>query len=476
MVAKLVFEPLALSIIRAKWELRIFHFAFFIRLLNRSLGNQLLLHISNFPCNRIRQPKVSANLPYGGAHCWHAVLSYLADSGSGSVTMRSTFHVLITFSLILLLLTSGCVIPASIYIKQGDSCAKQGQLEEAIGKYSQAIEFNSNLSAAYKGRGLIYFDQGQWSSAITDLSKALELDPQFATELSPKLAIAYSNRGHDYTTQESYDLAIADLTKAIEIDPQLLTAQYLADIVVPSTSRIKTVYIDIDIVTTGLDKGSVNESCIFPTTASGMYDYANNEMKVEVDSSGSWLGRQPPFTGHKTPAEYYVVNGTEYLHIYFEHNNNHFWYQFKPDELVVWESHDQFSRQRDLLISASSVTLGGAEKIDGVECYTVLVRPNAEILYEFLNTLGPCHMLDFSGVNLNDILKKVDIKEWITKTQYLPVKMEMNITGISSKGVGISTKSIDSVNMKIQMKFRDFDKPVSVELPTEAYKETARDE
>jgi len=54
---------------------------------------------------------------------------------------------------------------------------------------------------------------GRYGKAVTDCTKAIELDPQ--------LAMAYSNRGCAYVGTGRYGLAVTDCTKAIEPDPRL---------------------------------------------------------------------------------------------------------------------------------------------------------------------------------------------------------------------------------------------------------------
>ena len=53
----------------------------------------------------------------------------------------------------------------------------------------------------------------QYSEAIADYDKAIELDPNFAA--------AYTNRGTAKAQLKQYSEAIADYDKAIELDPNL---------------------------------------------------------------------------------------------------------------------------------------------------------------------------------------------------------------------------------------------------------------
>ena len=55
-----------------------------------------------------------------------------------------------------------------------------------------------------------------YTSAISDYTKAIELDPQYAD--------AYNNRGASKGRLKDYQGAIADFTKTIEINPQYVDA------------------------------------------------------------------------------------------------------------------------------------------------------------------------------------------------------------------------------------------------------------
>lgn len=104
-------------------------------------------------------------------------------------------------------------------------------LENAIVDFSQAIELiqevvNANSSRsieliqrfaeAYNRRGLAYFSKGNlensksdFDNAITDFSKAIELNSEFAE--------AYYNRGRTHFLQGEFTLAIRDYSTAIDL-------------------------------------------------------------------------------------------------------------------------------------------------------------------------------------------------------------------------------------------------------------------
>jgi len=118
-------------------------------------------------------------------------------------------------ALIVLLSTVGLCFAqttAEEYYELGNAYAEKGQYDQAISNYTKAIELNPGYAEAYNNRGGAYDNKRQHDHAIADYTKAIELNPN--------LAEAYSNRGSAYGDRGQHDQAISDLTKAIELNPK----------------------------------------------------------------------------------------------------------------------------------------------------------------------------------------------------------------------------------------------------------------
>ncbi len=66
-----------------------------------------------------------------------------------------------------------------------------------------------NDAWAYYNRGLAYFEKGQYDQAISDYTKALEINPRYAR--------AYYDRGSAYARKGQYDKAWEDVHKAQDL-------------------------------------------------------------------------------------------------------------------------------------------------------------------------------------------------------------------------------------------------------------------
>lgn len=139
---------------------------------------------------------------------------------------------------------------ATEWFDKGYVAGNAGNWAEALTALSKAIELNPQFAMAYYNRGVAYRKLGNTNQAIKDYNKAIELNPQDAKayvnrgvaygelgntnqaikdynraiELNPKYAMAYNNRGITYGKLGNLNQAIKDLNKAIELNPQLAEA------------------------------------------------------------------------------------------------------------------------------------------------------------------------------------------------------------------------------------------------------------
>ncbi len=95
------------------------------------------------------------------------------------------------------------------YYNRGLEYQRKGQYDKAISDYSKAIEINPRDAEACYNRGNAYQINGQYDQAISDYNKAIEINPRYAK--------AYNNRGYAYYEKGEYDRACSDYQKACEL-------------------------------------------------------------------------------------------------------------------------------------------------------------------------------------------------------------------------------------------------------------------
>jgi tetratricopeptide (TPR) repeat protein/serine/threonine protein kinase len=144
---------------------------------------------------------------------------------------------------------TGCILKrpdhSHAYYCRAAANHKLRRYEQAVSDLSKAIELDPQHAPAWNNRGAIHHKLGQPDKAIADFSKAIELDPQHAPawnnrgaihyklgqlnmavanfskaiELDANYAPTWNNRGLVYKKQGQLDMAASDFSKAIELDP-----------------------------------------------------------------------------------------------------------------------------------------------------------------------------------------------------------------------------------------------------------------
>ena len=97
------------------------------------------------------------------------------------------------------------------YLWRGVVYYQQGDYDSAIEDVTKALELEPDNAPAYIHRSLIYRTKGDYDSAIEDVTKTLELEPNNFD--------AYIHRGLIYRTKGDYDRSLLDFNKAIQLNP-----------------------------------------------------------------------------------------------------------------------------------------------------------------------------------------------------------------------------------------------------------------
>lgn len=98
----------------------------------------------------------------------------------------------------------------------GEEKLLAGDYPGAVTDLTTAIEADPDRAQAYSHRGIALAKQEDFEGALADYSRALKLDDT--------LYIAHYNRGRIYAQQEDYQSAVEDFTAAIEAKPDFARA------------------------------------------------------------------------------------------------------------------------------------------------------------------------------------------------------------------------------------------------------------
>ena len=97
---------------------------------------------------------------------------------------------------------------------------RQGNFTQAISDFNKAIEINPNDAEAYNNLSVLYAIKGDLSIAMSDFNKAIEINP--------KICDAYKNRALIYYQLKKYDQSWKDVLRAEKlgenVNPQLVNS------------------------------------------------------------------------------------------------------------------------------------------------------------------------------------------------------------------------------------------------------------
>ena len=124
------------------------------------------------------------------------------------VRNKETFkRVVLMSGIVVCLFLAGCKDKSVDHYNRGIAYIEKGQYDQAISEFTKAIEINPGFAEAYGNRGAAYFKKGEHDLAISDCNKALEIKPAYAE--------AYSYRGAAYAGKGQYDLPSQSSTRPL---------------------------------------------------------------------------------------------------------------------------------------------------------------------------------------------------------------------------------------------------------------------
>lgn len=240
--------------------------------------------------------------------------------------------------------------------------------------------------------------------------------------------------------------------------------------VLTANAEVGTCKFDMDMLATIEMVGGTNPGkATMMGTGNGIVDSANKEMHISMDMSVDI----PDKGKQEMTMENYLVGGWAYIKMSLPVVGDKWMKMKMPEEM--WGTQSQLDQQMEMLKTAKKVNFLGGEDVNGTACYVVEIVPSLEVLNKMMSQLNMPAMgdIDIGKLDLTDLIKEMSIKEWIAKDTYLFVKTENHmLIEILPGNVGAAEEDFEKIteNIDIQMKFYDYNKAVSINLPEEALK------
>lgn len=199
--------------------------------------------------------------------------------------------------------------------------------------------------------------------------------------------------------------------------------------------------------------------------ATGVMDMVKKDMQMTMNMSMEGLPGMPKFD---TRTEYYLVGEFMYIKVDIPGMGAQ-WVKMKLDEEQRRLRQAQVSPGAEWLQTAAEITLLGTENVDGVLCYVVQIKPDMQALFKWAMQQqgGTMKDLDASGLDIAQVFKRMLVKEWVAKDNYLFVKTDIDLL---MEFPGSPGKEAEKFAMVINASVKSYDhnQPVSIVVPPEA--------
>jgi tetratricopeptide (TPR) repeat protein len=97
------------------------------------------------------------------------------------------------------------------WIYKGYTAVENGKYNDAITNYTKAIQLDSSFAEAFRYRATAYCYLKKYTEALADFDRAIKLDPEDAASFNGRAAI--------YEELDILNVAIKDYAKAVELLP-----------------------------------------------------------------------------------------------------------------------------------------------------------------------------------------------------------------------------------------------------------------
>jgi len=185
------------------------------------------------------------------------LLNEVLDKKSGNCVGISTLF--IALGEMLDLPIYGCLTPRHMFVRWDDGktrinidpsidCPRLYELSDSYyikeynipetGIYLRNLSKKEVIGCILNSRGMAFLNIGELERALSDLDKAIEMNPKFPE--------AFNNRGIIYLRKDEVDKAIEDFTKAIEMNPNSPETYYNRGRAYLKIGEMDKVWLDAD--------------------------------------------------------------------------------------------------------------------------------------------------------------------------------------------------------------------------------------
>lgn len=206
-------------------------------------------------------------------------------------------------------------------------------------------------------------------------------------------------------------------------------------------------------------------SASISSQASQALDITNRKSYIVVETTMEMadVEGQVPDT---VKTETYTIGNTAYIRV--EMLDESQWYK-QQVSATNWQDQQDLWQLGGLLKKSTSLKIVGEEQVNGINCYVIDIIIDAATAWKAITQQPAMSDVFDSEAELQDMVRSMSVKEWIAKDTYLPVKAHVEMEIVMDSGSQTPSADLSmSMTMQLETYFRDYNQPVTIELPPEA--------
>ena len=210
----------------------------------------------------------------------------------------------------------------------------------------------------------------------------------------------------------------------------------------------------------------VVEDITIVAEGSGVVDSAAEQMHIALTMDYVVPGEDPL----SVPVEYFLTDGWMYISMVVPGDAVQWMKMQVPEEM--WDKQNEAQKQVDMLREAEKVTFLGMEDVNGVKCYAVEVIPDlatvSEMMTQMQGQMSQFGEVDLSQMDAGSMLKELSVTQYIAADTHLFTRTDEHIVmAITPESLGLPSEKFDRIteDMTTSIVFRDYGKPVTIQLP-----------
>ncbi len=221
-------------------------------------------------------------------------------------------------------------------------------------------------------------------------------------------------------------------------------------------------------------KGSLTADITMQMAAQGQNVDIGMSMSSKFDSKNkkSYTAAAVSMGGIEQTTESYIIGNMSYSKMSNPYGGDDLWVKTAAG-YDMWGL-DNISADEMITLVGGEVI--GSEVVNGKETYKVSVTPKVDKIVDYILRGQDLSSAGVTGAQMDEIIgqltnaiKSVDIKVWVLKDSYLPIKAEGTV--VLQMDVGQLYGTPDMGNLDLNVRFTatlDYDSPVDIVLPAEA--------